>query len=77
MPDDLVTRIVENLQVFVRDIHVRYEDTVSSPAPFAIGLTLERLQFQSADQFWKPVEFEAGREIINKVHWLFFTLTWR
>jgi hypothetical protein len=67
MPDDIVTRIVENLQVFVNDIHIRYEDTVSSPNPFAIGLTLESLHFQSADANWTPVEFESGREIINKV----------
>lgn len=66
--DEVVTRIVENLQIFVDDIHIRYEDTVSSPKPFSFGITLEGAHFQSADDNWVPTTtFETGRPVINKV----------
>lgn len=64
----MVTRIVENLQIFVDDIHIRYEDTVSSERPFSFGITLEGAHFQSADENWTPTtKFETGRPVINKV----------
>jgi vacuolar protein sorting-associated protein 13A/C len=35
-----VTTVVANLQVFVDTIHIRFEDTINSPTPFAIGVTI-------------------------------------
>ena len=36
----LFTRIVDNVQVTVRNIHIRYEDALSSPEhPFSLGIT--------------------------------------
>jgi vacuolar protein sorting-associated protein 13A/C len=70
--DEMVTRIVENLQIFVDDIHIRYEDTVSSPIPFSFGITLEGAHFQSADENWAPTTtFETGRPVINKVRFYY------
>ena len=51
----LTTAIVDNLQVSVRSIHIRYEDSMSSPGhPFALGLTLNELSAVSTDKNWRP-----------------------
>lgn len=51
----LVTKIVDNVQITVRNIHVRYEDSISNPQfPFSIGLTLAELSAVSTDENWEP-----------------------
>ncbi|KAG4417512.1 hypothetical protein IFR04_009324 [Cadophora malorum] len=53
--DSLVTKIVDNLQITVKNIHVRYEDSISAPGhPFALGLTLQEFSAISTDGKWKP-----------------------
>lgn len=45
--EKLATQIVRNLQVKVRNIHIRYEDFYTTPeTPFAVGITLDNLSFQ-------------------------------
>jgi vacuolar protein sorting-associated protein 13A/C len=61
--DSLVTKIVDNLQITVKNIHIRYEDSISAPGhPFAIGLTLEQFSAISTDGEWKPtyIQDSAG-----------------
>ena len=39
--DRLITKIVDNLQVTIKNIHIRYEDDQSIPGcPFSFGFTL-------------------------------------
>uniref|UniRef100_A0AAV1UVF6 PDZ domain-containing protein n=1 Tax=Peronospora matthiolae TaxID=2874970 RepID=A0AAV1UVF6_9STRA len=46
----LTARIVDNLQVTLLGVHVRYEDAVANPdAPFACGLMLERFRYFTTD----------------------------
>ncbi|XP_067943073.1 intermembrane lipid transfer protein VPS13A-like [Watersipora subatra] len=45
--EKLATQIVKNLQVKIRNIHIRYEDFYSTPSsPFSVGITLDSLSFQ-------------------------------
>ncbi len=45
--EKMVTQVIKNLQVTVRDIHVRYEDEYTNrERPFAAGFTLNELSFQ-------------------------------
>ena len=47
--------IVENLQLTVKNVHVRYEDDISLPGTvFAAGFTLESLAAQTCDSSWSP-----------------------
>ncbi len=46
--------IVENLQIEIRDVHVRYEDESALPRPFACGFYLESLAAQTCDELWNP-----------------------
>lgn len=61
--ESLVTKIVDNLQIKVKNIHVRYEDSISAPGhPFSLGLTLEQFSAISTDGEWKPtyIQDSAG-----------------
>lgn len=45
----LLSRIVNNVQLAFRSIHLRYEDGITSSAPFATGATLAELSIFSAN----------------------------
>jgi vacuolar protein sorting-associated protein 13A/C len=56
----LVTAIVDNLQISIKNVHVRYEDAISAPGhPFAIGLTLKEMSAVSTDSEWRPTFIQA------------------
>ncbi|CAI4219735.1 unnamed protein product [Parascedosporium putredinis] len=62
----LVTKIVDNVQVTVKNIHVRYEDSISAPGhPFALGVTLGEFSAVSTDGKWKAA-FLHGQD--NTTH---------
>ncbi|KAI3625696.1 hypothetical protein CBS9595_001057 [Malassezia furfur] len=64
----LVTKIVDNLQITVRNIHIRYEDAISNPEyPFAIGLTLAELSAVSTDENWEPTFVHNSAQGIHKL----------
>ncbi|KAL7019068.1 hypothetical protein ACKWTF_011000 [Chironomus riparius] len=51
----LITNIVENLQLNIKDVHIRYEDSITIPkSNFCCGLTIESLTAQSCDTNWIP-----------------------
>ncbi|KAK5130736.1 hypothetical protein LTR08_001723 [Meristemomyces frigidus] len=51
----LTTTIIDNVQIQVKNVHIRYEDAVSDPGhPFAAGLTLQELSAVSTDENWRP-----------------------
>ena len=39
----LTSKVVDNLQVSIQNIHVRYEDTRFAKEPLSMGVTLEQL----------------------------------
>lgn len=49
----LVTNIVENLELKIKNVHIRYEDTVTVPMHrFSFGITIDSLQARSCDSNW-------------------------
>ncbi|RSL40809.1 hypothetical protein CEP53_013138 [Fusarium sp. AF-6] len=64
----LVTKIVDNLQVTVKNIHIRYEDSISAPGhPFALGVTLEEFSAVSTDGQWKPTFIQDSSSVTHKL----------
>lgn len=64
----LVTKIVDNLQVTVKNIHVRYEDSISAPGhPFALGITLEEFSAVSTDGQWRPAYIQDSTHVTHKL----------
>nr|XP_031830525.1 vacuolar protein sorting-associated protein 13D isoform X1 [Nomia melanderi] len=52
----LVTSIIENLQLHIKDVHIRYEDglMLSDGSGIALGITIGSLTAQSCDASWIP-----------------------
>ncbi|EXX73461.1 Vps13p [Rhizophagus irregularis DAOM 197198w] len=66
--NQLVTKVVDNLQISINNIHIRYEDKLSDPGhPFAIGLTLSEFSAVSTDGNWKPTFIEGETSTIHKL----------
>lgn len=64
----LATKIIANLQLTVKNIHIRYEDFHSNPdAPFAVGVTLSSLVAMSADSNWNFGFVKNPGEFIHKL----------
>jgi hypothetical protein len=57
----LMTKILDNVQVQLDRVHLRFEDDVSDPLhPFACGLTLQRVTAQSCNETWLPAFVTAS-----------------
>ncbi|RCI00207.1 hypothetical protein CU097_014138 [Rhizopus azygosporus] len=52
--NQLITRILNNLQFSIKNIHIRYEDNVSTQHRFAAGITLNELSAITTDENWTP-----------------------
>lgn len=66
--ESLISTIVNNLQITVKNIHVRYEDSISAPGhPFALGVTLQEFSAVSADGKWNPTYIQASTGVAHKV----------
>lgn len=64
----LTAAIVDNLQVSIKRIHVRYEDSISAPGhPFAIGLTLQEFSAVSTDENWRPSFIQSSSSSTHKL----------
>ncbi|XP_058466266.1 intermembrane lipid transfer protein Vps13 isoform X2 [Malaya genurostris] len=50
--EKLTAQIVNNVQIKISDIHVRYEDTTTTGYPFAFGVTLSNLSVHTTDEHW-------------------------
>jgi vacuolar protein sorting-associated protein 13A/C len=69
----LIAKVINNLQVTVKNIHIRYEDKMSVPGhPFAAGITLAGFTAVSVNENWKPAFIESTAGAINKVIYLKF-----
>lgn len=64
--ESLVNKIVDNLQVTIRNIHIRFEDR-STGTPLSIGLSLEELSALSTDSNWNPSFIQESSSITWKL----------
>jgi vacuolar protein sorting-associated protein 13A/C len=69
--EKLVTQIIKNIQLNIKNIHIRYEDKVTSPNPFSLGITLSDLHVVSTDEAWKPAITKENITKIFKVDFFF------
>jgi len=64
----LITAIVDNVQVTVKNIHIRYEDSIADPGhPFALGVTLADFSAISTDENWKPTFIQGTSTSTHKL----------
>ncbi|XP_074661340.1 intermembrane lipid transfer protein VPS13A-like [Tubulanus polymorphus] len=66
--EKFATQVIKNLQVIVNRIHVRYEDRFTNPAhPISIGVTLDKLSFETTNDSWKPCIIKEAVSTIHKL----------
>lgn len=64
----LTTKIIDNLQFTLKNVHIRYEDKLSDVGhTFAVGITLKELSALSTDDNWSPKFISEPSNSINKV----------
>ncbi|CAH1799949.1 unnamed protein product [Owenia fusiformis] len=65
--DSLAATIVNNIQVFVKNIHIRYEDNVTIPnQPFAFGVTLKNFSAETTNSQWQVTQIDSNAQVIHK-----------
>lgn len=73
----LLTKIADNIQLNISQVHIRYEDDLSAPLPFAFGLVLSSLEAVSADENWARSFLSEPRQFVNKlVSFSKFSMYW-
>ncbi|XP_030829188.1 vacuolar protein sorting-associated protein 13C isoform X3 [Strongylocentrotus purpuratus] len=66
--EKLAMQVVKNVQVKIRDIHVRYEDRTTNPkAPFALGATLQNISLETTDENWLPCVVDQTVQLVHKM----------
>ncbi|CAD6948988.1 unnamed protein product [Tilletia controversa] len=64
----LIIKIIDNVQITVRNTHIRYEDNLSNPLhPFSAGFTLAEFSAVSTDDNWNPAIVQST---VDGIHML-------
>ena len=49
--EKLTAQIIKNVQIFIKNIHLRYEDRVTKPGhPFSVGVSLHTLELHTTNE---------------------------
>eukprot|EP01132_Coremiostelium_polycephalum_P006743 gene6743-8360_t len=57
----LVTKIIDNLQIVVNKVHIRFENRNDLGRLYAIGVTLDKISAQSTDEWWNPSFIDSSK----------------
>ncbi|CAF0704730.1 unnamed protein product [Brachionus calyciflorus] len=61
-------QIIRNLELEIKNIHIRYEDNFSKPEhPFSAGITLNSVEIKTTDEKWKPTYLKENKSQVNKL----------
>ncbi|XP_071038592.1 intermembrane lipid transfer protein VPS13A [Parasteatoda tepidariorum] len=65
--ENLATTIVNNVQVSLQNVHIRFEDTVSTSGPLACGLVLQNLTAVTTNSKWRATQIDAEAKSLFKL----------
>jgi vacuolar protein sorting-associated protein 13A/C len=69
--DKLLAKIIDNIQIKISNIYIRYEDAYSAPnqgtGKFVMGLLLKEFSTFTTGSDWKTVAMQLGEEITHKL----------
>lgn len=65
--EKLVAQIINNVQIRIRNVHIRYEDRSTSTIPFALGITLGGLEVHTTDADWQKAFLSEALSNVFKV----------
>jgi hypothetical protein len=58
--EKLITKVLNNLQISITGVHIRFDDFESSVRPYCIGLTLKSVSAFTCSQAWTKEFIEEG-----------------
>lgn len=65
--EQLVTKIVDNLQIYVQNIHIRFNDQKAHPGhDFSFGIQVDELRAVSTDENWVESFITAASSSVHK-----------
>lgn len=65
--EKLVAQIINNVQIRIRNVHIRYEDRTTSTIPLALGVTLSGLAVHTTDVNWQKAFLSEALSKVFKV----------
>ncbi|WBW73191.1 intermembrane lipid transfer protein, chorein family Vps1302 [Schizosaccharomyces osmophilus] len=66
--ESLVTRMIDNIQLNIRDIHIRFEHPSENLSDgYSFGLLLSEFSISSCNDEWKPMFIETESKTIHKL----------
>ena len=69
--DKLVAKVIDNIQINIKNIYVRYEDSFSAPTQgngkFVMGLLLKEFSIHTTASDWKTEIMSLGEELTHKL----------
>lgn len=65
--NQLMTKVLNNLQFAITNIHIRYEDNISTDHRFAAGITLSELSAITTNENWVADTLSETLNTIYKV----------
>ena len=67
MAVNMINKIIDNLQIDISNIYLRFEDSISNPKmPYSIGMCLEEIQLYTWNEKWIRA-FVTGQDISLKM----------
>uniref|UniRef100_M4BNJ8 Chorein N-terminal domain-containing protein n=1 Tax=Hyaloperonospora arabidopsidis (strain Emoy2) TaxID=559515 RepID=M4BNJ8_HYAAE len=57
----LFNKIIDNVELHVRRIHIRLEDYSTGDHPFSVGMTIESVHVQSTNSNWQPSYVDTSK----------------
>ncbi|KAI8450966.1 hypothetical protein BY996DRAFT_6432303 [Phakopsora pachyrhizi] len=64
----MTNKILDNLQLSIKNVHIRYEDKVSVPGhPFSVGFTLAELSAVSTNENWEESFIVGPKSGVHKL----------
>ncbi|XP_073974267.1 vacuolar protein sorting 13D isoform X3 [Rhodnius prolixus] len=76
---NFAANIIENLQLKIKDVHIRYEDNMTiAGKTFAAGIQMESLSAQSCNALWNPcfISCSTGTESYKLMEMSGFAIYW-
>ena len=65
--EKLVAQIINNVQIRIKNVHIRYEDRTTSVIPFAFGITLGSLEVHTTNADWQKAFLSEALSKVFKV----------
>lgn len=65
--EKLVAQIINNVQIRIRNVHIRYEDRSTSVIPFALGITLAAFEVHTTNADWQKAFLSEALSKVFKV----------